>query len=115
MMKSTRVSYFPQEDRRDRRYPLPALLITIDGVEYSTINWSLGGFLITGFDRKIAPGESISGMLHSLDQTTGFAFAATVVRTGDPAPDHLAVKFSDLSELGMSTLERIITRRLFRS
>jgi hypothetical protein len=111
-MKSTRVSYFRREDRRDRRYPLPALVISVDGTEYTTINWSLGGFLVTGFDRKVMPGQTIAGMLRPIDRPEGLAFTATVVRSGE---DQLAVKFSDLGELGMTILERIITRRLFRS
>jgi hypothetical protein len=114
-MKTKRVSYYPQEDRRDRRYPLPALIITIGGVEYNTVNWSLGGFLITGFDRKVVPGQTITGMLRVIDKPDTLPFCATVVRCGDPAPDHLAAKFEDLGEVGISMLERIITRRLFRS
>ena len=37
----TRVSYDRREERRDKRYPLPALVITIDGELYETVNWSL--------------------------------------------------------------------------
>jgi hypothetical protein len=113
-MKTKRVSYFPQEDRRDRRYPLPALVIVIGVVEYSTVNWSLGGFLITGFDRKALPGQSITGMLRVVDKPDSLPFTATVVRNGDPEPGHLAARFEDLGELGLTMLERIITRRLFR-
>jgi hypothetical protein len=113
-MKTKRVSYFPQEDRRDRRYPLPVLVIIIGGIEYSTVNWSLGGFLITGFDRKIVPGQTITGTLHAIDRPDSLPFTATVVRSGDPEPGQLAAKFEDLGELGFSLLERIITRRLFR-
>ncbi|HEX3497854.1 MAG TPA: PilZ domain-containing protein [Stellaceae bacterium] len=112
---STRVSYFPPEDRRDRRYPLPTLIISIGGVEYGTVNWSIGGFLITGFDRKVVPGQAITGMMRPVNRPEGLPFTATVVRSGDPEPGYLAAKFEDLSELGLSMLERIITRRLFRS
>jgi hypothetical protein len=111
-MARTRVTYDRPNSRRDHRYPLPPLIIIIEGAEYSTINWSLGGFLVTGFDRKVELGQTIAGMLRTLEQP-GFAFTATVVRSGDTAPDHLAVKFSDLGERGMSVLEHIITHRLF--
>jgi hypothetical protein len=113
-MKSKRVSYFRQEDRRDRRYPLPALVITIGGVEYNTVNWSLGGFLIAGFDREVVRGQTVTGMLRVIDKPDTLPFIATVVRCGGPQPDQLAAKFEDLGELGISMLERIITRRLFR-
>jgi hypothetical protein len=114
-MTTKRVSYYPQEDRRDRRYPLTALVITIGGVDYDTVNWSLGGFLITGFDRKVVPGQTITGMLRVIDKPDTLPFVATVVRCGAPEPDRLAAKFEDLGEVGISMLERIITRRLFRS
>jgi hypothetical protein len=113
-MRTTRVSFDRHNLRRDHRYPLPALTITIDGAEYTTANWSLGGFAITGFDQPIAPGKSVTGQLCLADQTAGFAFTATVVRIGEPEPGQLAVQFTDLGENGLSVLERIITRRLFR-
>jgi hypothetical protein len=111
-MKSTRISYFPQEDRRDRRYPLPALVISVDGIEYETINWSLGGFLIAGFHRRISPGQTIAGAFRPAGRPEALEFTASVVRSGE---GQLAAKFTDLGELGMIMLERIITRRLFRS
>jgi len=114
-MKTTRVTFDQHNSRRDRRYPLPALVITIDGGEYTTVNWSLGGFLITGFDRKLSSGKPITGKLSVADHSVGFQFTAKVVRTGEPEPDQLAVQFTELGENGMSVLERIITRRLFRA
>ena len=113
-MKTTRVTFDRHNARRDRRYPLPALVITIDGGEYTTVNWSLGGFLVTGFKGKIAAGKRIAGTLAVADQPLGFEFTAKIVRSGEPEPDQLAVQFVELGEHGMSVLERLITRRLFR-
>ncbi len=113
-MKTIRTTFDRHNARRDRRYPLPALVVTIEGGEYTTVNWSLGGFLITGFERKIPAGKPITGKLALADQAIGFEFTAKVVRIGEPVPDQLAVKFTELGEHGMSVLERIITRRLFR-
>jgi hypothetical protein len=110
----TRVSYDRREERRDKRYPLPVLVITIDGELYETVNWSLGGFLVTGFARHLEPGDTITGSFRLVDQPISVEFSAEVVRIDGPARDHLAVKFTDLGEHGMSVLERIITRRLFR-
>ena len=110
----TRVSYDRREERRDKRYPLPALVITIDGELYETVNWSLGGFLVTGFAKHLAPGTTITGSFRLVDQPISVDFTATVVRVDGPDRDHLAASFVDLGEYGMSVLERIITRRLFR-
>ncbi|MBV9523591.1 MAG: hypothetical protein JO010_12395, partial [Alphaproteobacteria bacterium] len=48
-MKVIRTSFDRREERRDRRYPLPPLLVELGGVEHATVNWSLGGFLVSGF------------------------------------------------------------------
>src|SRR5712691_7902927 len=114
-MKTTRVSFDRHEGRRDRRYPLPPLVITIDGAEYKTVNWSLGGFLIDGFAGKTTPGRLLTGTLGPSERPAIIEFTATVVRIGEPAPDQLAVRFNDLGERDISILERIITRRLFRA
>jgi hypothetical protein len=113
-MRTTRVSYDRPDVRRDKRYPLPTLVITIDGELYETVNWSLGGFLVTGFARHLEPGASITGSFRLADQPISVDFVAEVVRVDGPARDHLGAKFTDLGEHGMSVLERIITRRLFR-
>jgi hypothetical protein len=113
-MKTTRVSFDMHNARRDRRYPAPPLVITIDDGEYTTLNWSLGGFLITGFDRRISPGKPIAGTLGTPEQPVMIEFSAKVVRVGEPVPGQLAVQFTDLGEHGLSVLERILTRRMFR-
>lgn len=113
-MKTTRVSFDMHNARRDRRYPLPPLVVTIDGVEYTTVNWSLGGFLITGFNQRISPGKPIAGKLGVPDQPLLFDFTAKVVRVGEPVADQLAAQFTDLGEHRLSVLERILTRRMFR-
>ncbi len=81
---------------------------------YETVNWSLGGFLVTGFAKHLAPGSTITGSFRLVDQPISVDFTATVVRVDGPDRDHLAASFVDLGEYGMSVLERIITRRLFR-
>jgi hypothetical protein len=113
-MRNTRVSFDWQNARRDRRYPLPNLVVTIDGRAYDTENWSLGGFLVSGFDRRVRPGQAIAGKLGLADQPVEIDFTATVVRGGDETPGQLAAQFTDLSDETMTLLERIITRRLFR-
>jgi len=113
-MKSVRTSFDRYEGRRDRRYPLPPLFITIDGQEYSTINWSLGGFLITGFEKEIPIGQEIEGILCPADKSLSLAFTAAVVRVAEPEPGQLAVRFVDLGGKAMSVLDRMIARRLSR-
>jgi hypothetical protein len=113
-MRVIRTNFDRHEVRRDRRYPLPPLVIAIDGVEYSTVNWSLGGFLISGFNKDAEHGKKLTGTLCLLDRPESIDFAGTVVRIDEPEPGLLAVQFTDLGDRGMSILDRIIARRLFR-
>ena len=47
------------ERRRDRRLPLPIFTVRLDGVNYQTMNWSLGGLLIEGY-RGVITAQSIA-------------------------------------------------------
>ena len=113
-MKTTRVSYDRREDRRDRRYPLPPLTIDLDVAEYTTVNWSLGGFLLGGYTGSAYPGQNLAGKLKLNESTEPVEFTGVVVRVDEPGPGNLAVQFTELDERIMTLLERAIARRLFR-
>jgi hypothetical protein len=110
----TKISFDPREDRRDRRYPLPPVTITIDGVAYVTVNWSLGGFLLAGFDAPVKRAERITGMLQLKKDVAAVEFTGAVVRVDEPEKGNLAVQFIDLDDATMTLLDRAIARRLFR-
>src|SRR5262249_49082640 len=111
-MNRTRVSYDRQEDRRDRRYPLPPLTIVLAGTEYTTVNWSLGGFLLAGFAGKAVIGQRLAGTLRVYQGTKDVAFNATVVRVDDAG--QIGVQFTNLTDETVTMLDRAIARRLFR-
>jgi hypothetical protein len=113
-MKTTRVSYDRREDRRDRRYPLPPLTINLDVAEYTTVNWSLGGFLLGGYKGSAFAGQTLAGKLSVRDNTEPVAFTGVVVRVDEPGPGNLAVQFTDLDDRMVTLLDRAIARRLFR-
>jgi PilZ domain-containing protein len=112
--RSTKISFDPREDRRDRRYPLPPVSITIGGIEYVTINWSLGGFLLSGFDAPAQPKHRIEGKLQVKKDVKPASFTGIVVRVDEPEKGNLAVQFVDLDDGTMTMLDRTIARRLFR-
>jgi hypothetical protein len=112
--RATKISFDPREDRRDRRYPLPPVSITIDGVEYTTVNWSLGGFLLGGFEVPIKRGQHIAAKLRVSKDATPVEFTGVVVRVDEPEKGNLAVQFVDLDDATMTLLDRTIARRLFR-
>src|SRR5277367_3198269 len=94
--RSTKISFDPREDRRDKRYPLPPVSITIDGVEYVTVNWSLGGFLLSGFEAPVKPAERVVGKLQVNKDVEPVEFSGVVVRLDEPKKGNLAVQFVDL-------------------
>lgn len=113
-MKIIRTNFDRNEGRRDRRYPLPPLVVVLDGVEYSTVNWSLGGFLISGYRRAAVSGQKIVGTLLLVTRPETIDFQGEVIRVDEPAPGNLAVQFDELGERGMVILDRLIARRLSR-
>jgi hypothetical protein len=113
-MRFVRTNFDRNEGRQDRRYPTPPIIVAIDGVEYSTVNWSLGGFLLLGFYKPVQSGQPISGTFCLVDRPETVDFTGTVIRADTPDRGNLAVRFSDLGERGSTILDRVIARRMFR-
>ena len=113
-MQFVKTSFDRQEERRDRRYPLPTLIVVIGTTEYATINWSLGGFLISGFTSSAAPGGMVLGKMLLGDPESVLRFSGTVVRVNEPEEGHLAVQFTELGEGGLDQLDRYIADHMFR-
>jgi hypothetical protein len=108
-MRITSTNFDRQESRRDRRYAQPSLLAIIDGQEYVSDNWSLGGFHLSA-KLSLAAGATVTGTMH-VDGSDGFVFTAVVVRKDDAAGT-LAFHFRDLTPLAMTRLDRALARRL---
>ena len=110
MLKTIRINFDRHEARRDRRYPLPPITLTVPSGAYQTSNWSLGGFLLpAGIDH--APGASVSGKATMPDGRTTHPFSAEVVRRD---ADGTGFRFVDPSGELVGALDRAIANRLFR-
>lgn len=83
-----------RELRRDRRYLLPALNVTIGDLKYHAVNWSMGGLLIDGVCHDI--GSRVRGSFGLSGSSEPMPFAATVVRI-EPEHGHCAICFDDPS------------------
>jgi hypothetical protein len=110
-MRTSRTNFDRQEARRDRRYAQPFLNVAIDGQDYVSDNWSLGGFHLTA-KLPVEAGTTVTGMLR-VDGADAFPFTAVVVRK-DRASDAVAFRFQNLSPLAVSKLDRALARRLVR-
>ena len=62
MLNTIRTNFDRHELRRDRRYRLPPITVTLAEIESVTVNWSLGGFLLDG-GSDIAVGTVLAGRI----------------------------------------------------
>jgi hypothetical protein len=110
MLKTIRTNFDRHESRRDQRYPLPPITVTLASGDYATSNWSLGGFLLPpGPD--VALGAAVAGHLTLPDGAATHAFAAEVVRRD---ADGIGFRFVDRSMALIGALDRTIASRMFR-
>lgn len=110
MLKTIRTNFDRHEARRDRRYPLPAITVTLDSGAFATGNWSLGGFMLPA-GGEFALGASVAGQLALADAGESHAFSAEVVRCD---ADGTGFHFIDPSSAMVGALDRAIAHRMFR-
>ncbi len=97
----------PQTDLRHHRrvYDRP-IKVRVEGKQYDTLDWSLGGFLINGYHRPLEIGECLSGKIGPVDGVKAGDFIVEVVRTIDDGD--VGVRFIEISSeifLAMSGLK----------
>jgi hypothetical protein len=107
-MRTVRTNFDRQESRRDRRYELP-LVVELGGEEFSSDNWSLGGFQITSV-QAIELGSLVAGRLR-VDGSEGLDFSAQLVRK-DLEAGTLGFRFQELAPAVMIKLDQALARRL---
>ena len=101
--------------RRDRRVVMPPIQIEIAGEEFTSVDWSLGGFLAGPYTGKLRKGD---GVKVTLIATVGGKLCrhfaeAEIVRDGTE-DSLLAGKFDRLDGPTVDTLERVIMERMHR-
>ena len=115
MLKTIRINFDRHEARRDRRYALPPISVTLAASgSYATSNWSLGGFLLPpnlepALD--LALGAPVSGQVTLPDGGATLAFSAEVVRCD---ADGTGFRFVEPSDELVGARDRAIAHRLFR-
>jgi hypothetical protein len=111
MLKTIRINFDRHEARRDRRYALPPITVTLVSGAYTTSNWSLGGFLLPPPSLDLAPGASVAGKVSLSDGGATHEFSAEVVRRDG---DGTGFRFVEPSDALVGALDRAIAHRLFR-
>jgi hypothetical protein len=109
MLKTIRTNFDRREMRRDRRYALPPIIVTIGQSEYTVHDWSLGGFqTIEG--PAVAIGDEVTGTLRLDGQPASYRFSAAAVRSVS-AHHGIGFHFLELSPELVSALDRAALRR----
>jgi hypothetical protein len=109
-LRTLRTNFDRNEQRGDRRYPAPRMVITIECKAQTVINWSLGGFLLAA-GLPLEPGAEVSGTLRLPPGDETYAFTARLVRR-EAAPDTLAFRFLERDPRLLDVLDRALARRI---
>jgi hypothetical protein len=100
------------ENRRDKRLPTPVFAITIGGQECNTINWSLGGLRIGGYDGTLPVGSLVDIEIRSDGPEPELCETIKVkVILVNRAANELAVKFEGMNSKVYAHFERSFSRR----
>ena len=101
-----------RDNRRDKRLPLPVFTIRLDGLVCDTLNWSLGGLLVTGYTGQHNADDLINVDIKIKDTTGDFAMKITarVIRV-DPKTEQIALRFEEMNPLIYDFLERSFSAR----
>ncbi len=101
--------------RRDRRIELPPIQIVLEGVPYTTINWSLGGFLVAPYEGGCRFGDEVRVEIVIEFEGRTFRHEAIVeiVRIARGSKE-LAAQFTSIEPAAVETLEAWMTGRLRR-
>lgn len=108
-MRTIRTNFDRQESRRDRRYAAPFLTVLMNEQEFTSDNWSLGGFQLTT-KMALDLGAVVKGALR-IDGSGGFEFTALVVRK-DKDAGTLGFQFREMTPQAITRLDRALARRL---
>ena len=101
--------------RRDRRVETWPILIELEGKVYPTIDWSLGGFLIDGYDGKRRAGDEVTVGILVKAGTAEFSHVARAeIARRSRITGRLAANFVGLDNATLDTLEGWMTGRLRR-
>ncbi|HVI90832.1 MAG TPA: hypothetical protein VM659_21210 [Dongiaceae bacterium] len=103
------------EKRKDKRLPLPVFSVKIDGQVYSTINWSLGGLLVSEYDGTAAEDQLVRLDVKAKDDQAEFKmrlFARVIRHRLDRR--ELALKFEEMNPQVYDFFEQCFSRRFKR-
>src|SRR5215469_5676014 len=112
--KTIRTSVDRLEFRRDRRHPVPPVIVRLAERDYPTVNWSLSGIQVAAQDLGLAVADEIAGILLMPETGNSFEFSATVV-WADADQGTVGARFTNLPPRAVEMLDRYIAQWLRRT
>ena len=92
-----------RERRRDKRYSMPTLVVSIDGKLHLTKDWSLSGVLLTNYFGRRVEGNELEGKIGVITTPGKHPFKGITVRR-DVDRGELALRFTELSDSTLALL-----------
>lgn len=104
------------EKRKDKRLALPVFTVRLNRVLCSSVNWSLGGLLISDFGGELERGQSVNVAIKAKDDDADFSInvQAQVIRH-DKASREVALKFEKMNPQIYDFFEQCFSRRFKRT
>ncbi len=105
--------FIGEERRRHKRFTAPAVTLAFNGGRHTTENWSIGGFVIDGYQGSLSAGALlvIEGICMPDGEMTLIEARARVVRM-DRNERRLVVSFLDLDGRAYSVLQDLMAERM---
>jgi|SRR5581483_7293499 len=101
-----------RDHRRDKRLPLPIFTVRINGQVCDTLNWSLGGLLVTGYVGIDKPDDLVKVEIKIKDSAGDYAVKATAkVIRNDHRQSAIALRFEEMSPVIYDFFERSFSAR----
>jgi len=112
--KTVRTSVDRLDFRRDRRHPVPPVIVRISDREYPTINWSLSGIQVVAQELSLAVDDGMAGTLLMAEAGSSFEFSAVVV-WADSEQGIVGARFTELPPGAVEKLDRYLAQWLRRT
>jgi hypothetical protein len=98
--------------REHDRVSDPAIRLQIGSKIYRSINWSLGGVLIDGYEGGLSTGSllSINELGLSRGVMTPVNISARVIRA-DAGANHLAIQMLEIDQSAYAILQKLLARK----
>lgn len=105
--------FIGEDRRRHERFTAPAVTLAFNGGRHTTESWSLGGFVVDGYQGKLSAGALfvVEGICAADGEMTSIEARARVVRI-DREESRLVVSFLDLDGRAYSVLQDLMAERM---